>query len=61
MMRCCKDLGVGSELWDPRWIRSFKKQFCEEKFAEHAVTKKKKKLWLKKGDTLEYPYKVAAF
>ena len=41
LMRCCKDLGVASELWDPRFIREFKSQHCVEVFAEHLATKKK--------------------
>lgn len=59
LMRCCKDLGVASELWDPTFIRKWKKSHCDEVFAEHAVTKKKKKLWkLKTTKTLDYPYKI---
>ncbi|KAI5853058.1 mitochondrial genome maintenance MGM101-domain-containing protein [Morchella snyderi] len=61
LMRCCKDLGIASELWDPRWIRSFKKKHCDEKFGEHQLTKKKKKLWVRKGEALEYPYKAVSF
>ncbi|CUM48357.1 unnamed protein product [Debaryomyces tyrocola] len=58
LMRCCKDLGIASELWDPSFIRKWKKDFCDEIFAEHVTTKKKKKLWkLKKNKTLDYPYK----
>lgn len=77
-MRCCKDLGVASELWyenpplfvhflclsmrgltarDPRFIRKFKKERCAEVFTEHVMTKKTKKLWRRKGDEFEYPYK----
>ncbi|KAF9174482.1 hypothetical protein BGX21_007369 [Mortierella sp. AD011] len=57
LMRCCKDLGVASELWDPSFIRKFKKQYCEELFAEHVVTKRKKKLWKRKDQPdFEYPY-----
>lgn len=44
LMRCCKDLGVASELWDPTFIRSWKKDNCIEQFVEHVVTKKKRKL-----------------
>lgn len=40
-MRCFKDLGVASELWDPRFIREFKAKHCVEVFAEHVPTKKK--------------------
>jgi hypothetical protein len=58
-MRTCKDLGIASELWDPRFIRKFKKEYCEEKFAEHVITKKKRKLWKRKTDSFEYPYKLA--
>ncbi|KAK6543432.1 hypothetical protein TWF694_000179 [Orbilia ellipsospora] len=61
MMRCCKDLGVASELWDPRFIRKWKKENATELFGEHVVTKKKKKLWVRKGDSLEYPFQISKF
>ncbi|QLQ79994.1 hypothetical protein HG537_0C06430 [Torulaspora globosa] len=57
LMRCCKDLGVGSELWDPVFIKKFKAENCIEKFVEHIATKKKKKIWLRKDRQVEYPYK----
>ncbi|KAF8505863.1 mitochondrial genome maintenance MGM101-domain-containing protein [Russula emetica] len=58
LMRCCKDLGVASELWDPRFIRTFKKEYCVEVFAEHVPTKRKRKLWRRKDQPkFEYPYK----
>ncbi|KAJ3740908.1 mitochondrial genome maintenance MGM101-domain-containing protein [Lentinula detonsa] len=57
LMRCCKDLGIASELWDPRFIREFKSKYCVEVFAEHLPTKKKKKLWRRKDQPkLSYPY-----
>ncbi|KAG6812940.1 hypothetical protein H0H92_015260 [Tricholoma furcatifolium] len=57
LMRCCKDLGVASELWDPRFIRDFKAKYCVEVFAEHLPTKKKKKLWRRKDQPkFGYPY-----
>jgi hypothetical protein len=34
LMRCCKDLGIASELWDPIFIRKFKAQFCMEVMVE---------------------------
>lgn len=58
LMRCCKDLGIASELWDPLFIRKWKKKYCDEMFAEHVVTKKKKKLWKLKVNQFEYPYKA---
>jgi hypothetical protein len=57
LMRCCKDLGIASELWDPRFIREFKAKFCTEVFAEHIPTKKKKKLWRRKDQPkFGYPW-----
>ncbi|GAA5997282.1 Mgm101p [Rhodotorula paludigena] len=60
LMRCCKDLGIASELWDPVFIRAFKKQHCIEAWTEHVTTKKKQKRWRKKGLSFEYPYSEAA-
>ncbi|KAF8272090.1 mitochondrial genome maintenance MGM101-domain-containing protein [Lactarius quietus] len=58
LMRCCKDLGIASELWDPRFIREFKKEHCVEVFAEHLPTKRKRKLWRRKDQPkFDYPYK----
>ncbi|CCG22489.1 Mgm101 protein [Candida orthopsilosis Co 90-125] len=58
LMRCCKDLGIASELWDPGFIRKWKAKYCEEVFVEHVVNKKKKKLWkLKSNKKIDYPYK----
>ncbi|WVR00255.1 hypothetical protein IAU59_007398 [Kwoniella sp. CBS 9459] len=58
LMRCCKDLGIASELWDPTFIRDFKKSHCIEVFTEHAMTKKKKKLWRKRDSPkFDYPWK----
>ncbi|THH18194.1 hypothetical protein EW146_g2733 [Bondarzewia mesenterica] len=58
LMRCCKDLGVASELWDPRFIREFKARHCVEVFAEHIPTKRKRKLWRRKDQPkFEYPFK----
>jgi hypothetical protein len=57
LMRCCKDLGIASELWDPRFIREFKARSCIEIFAEHIPTKKKKKLWRRRDQPkFSYPY-----
>ena len=57
LMRCCKDLGVASELWDPRFVRKFKAEHAREVWAEHIVSKKKIKVWTRKGDDLSYPFK----
>ncbi|KAI3394427.1 hypothetical protein diail_2677 [Diaporthe ilicicola] len=57
LMRCCKDLGIASELWDPRYIRDFKKKYAQEIWVEHVVNKKKRQTWVRKGDDPAYPFK----
>ncbi|KAJ5232391.1 hypothetical protein N7468_005347 [Penicillium chermesinum] len=57
LMRCCKDLGIASELWDPRWIRNFKAKYTREVFVEHVVNKRKSKIWVRKDDVVSYPWK----
>lgn len=58
LMRCCKDLGIASELWDPRFIREFKAAHCVEVFAENLTTRKKRKLWRRKDQPkMDYPWK----
>ncbi|KAF2191203.1 mitochondrial genome maintenance protein MGM101 [Zopfia rhizophila CBS 207.26] len=57
LMRCCKDLGIASELWDPRFIRKFTNDMTKEVWVEHVTTKKKRKVVLRKDDTVKYPFK----
>ena len=57
LMRCCKDLGIASELWDPRYIREFKKKHAREIWVEHVVNKKKRQIWVRKDEEPAYPYK----
>ncbi len=52
LMRCCKDLGIASELWDPSFIREFKAKHCDTKYFE----KKKRFAWKRKDRQWEYPY-----
>ncbi|CAH1764277.1 1547_t:CDS:2, partial [Entrophospora sp. SA101] len=58
LMRCCKDLGVASELWDPIFIRQFKNKYCEDVFVEHVVTTKRRKHWKRKDAPVDYPFKI---
>lgn len=57
LMRCCKDLGIASELWDPRFIRRFLAECGKEMIVEHQTTKKRRKHWMRKDDELKYPFK----
>ncbi|KAL2916980.1 hypothetical protein HK105_203412 [Polyrhizophydium stewartii] len=60
LMRCCKDLGLAWELWDPVFIRKFKNEHAVMVSASHALTGAKKYLWRRKDRTLDYPYKEEA-
>ncbi|CAD0107008.1 unnamed protein product, partial [Aureobasidium uvarum] len=57
LMRCCKDLGIASELWDPRFIRKYMKEMGKEIIVEHVMTKKRRKHFMRKDDELKYPFK----
>ncbi|BDD58099.1 hypothetical protein MAP00_003406 [Monascus purpureus] len=57
LVRCCKDLGIASELWDPRWIRKFKAEYTREAWVEHVVNKRKSKIWVRKDDEVSYPWR----
>lgn len=59
LMRCCKDLGVASELWDPKFIAQWKSQYATELWCENVRTKDKKKLWRRKDrpEPFAYPWK----
>lgn len=56
LMRCCKDLGIASELWDPNFIRSFKQEFAEMIFVRHMVRNTKIAYWRRKGIPVVYPF-----
>jgi genome maintenance protein MGM101 len=57
LMRCSKDIGIASELWDPVFIRGFRKTYAEQIWCEHVVNKTKRLLWTKKGVPVGYPFK----
>jgi hypothetical protein len=57
MVRCCKDLGIASELWDPVFIERWKKEKAVQVWCENAETKKKKPLWRRKDRSFIYPWK----
>ncbi|KAJ1660964.1 hypothetical protein IWQ61_000179 [Dispira simplex] len=59
LMRCCKDLGIASELWDPAFILDFKKKHCVDEWAVHMERGNKRKLWRRRDRSFEYPWKSA--
>ena len=50
---------MASELWDPRFIREFKKAQCHEVWVEHVVNKKRRQVWVRKDGEPWYPYQKA--
>lgn len=45
LTRCCKDLGIGWELWDPAWRKQWIATHAESYWATNWKTKKKEKRW----------------
>ncbi len=50
---------MASELWDPRFIREFKRAQCHEVWVEHVVNKKRRQVWVRKDGEPWYPYQKA--
>ncbi|KAF0982116.1 hypothetical protein FDP41_011977 [Naegleria fowleri] len=63
LMRCCKDIGIASELWDPNFILEWKEKNVVAVFCEHVKTQQTKKLYRRKDREIGYPYveKKSAF
>eukprot|EP01080_Neovahlkampfia_damariscottae_P006214 gene6214-10220_t len=62
LMRCCKDLGIASELWDPNYIIQWLEKHTVKVWCEHQVNKKKKLLTRRKDrPAFEYPWKEVGF
>lgn len=55
LMRLCKGLGIGLELWKPSFIRAWKEKYAESYWDKNAWdakrNKKGKYLWRKKGES----------
>ena len=48
LMRCCKDLGIASELWDPTFVKRWVATYATEAWCVNVGSRdrgKKKKLW----------------
>ncbi|ORX73672.1 mitochondrial genome maintenance MGM101 [Linderina pennispora] len=56
LMRCCKDLGIASELWDPAFVSQFKAKHCVEEWVTHATKGNKKRMWRLASRQWEYPW-----
>ena len=45
IMRCCKDLGIGLEMWDKRFVVKFQKEFCVQVWRKPKPGKENKPQW----------------
>mmetsp|Transcript_7981 Transcript_7981/g.11856 ORF Transcript_7981/g.11856 Transcript_7981/m.11856 type:complete len:344 (-) Transcript_7981:54-1085(-) len=58
LVRCCKDIGIASELWNSEFVEQWKEDYAVEVWCEHAVNKRKKKLWRRQSAApFSYPYR----
>ncbi|KAI8995158.1 mitochondrial genome maintenance MGM101, partial [Gaertneriomyces semiglobifer] len=58
LMRCCKDLGVASELWDPVFIAKFRKRYCQQEWVQDN-SGRKKYIWMRIDRPLPVGYSRA--
>lgn len=57
-MRCCKDLGIASELWDPHFIHKWKADHAISVWCEHQKSKERRLFWRKASRPgFEYPWR----
>lgn len=49
LMRCCKDIGIASELWDPSFNTKWRSTHCVQVWVMNRDGKKRK-LWRRKDD-----------
>ena len=62
LTRCCKDLGIASELWDPRFIRKYTKEYTKqvEVYYGLGLNAKKKKITIRKDDEVMPPFRLVS-
>lgn len=56
LMRCCKKIGVGRNLWDPNFRRSWRKQYAKQFWAKNENTGKTKVMWKRQDDDEDFAY-----
>ena len=61
LMRCCKDIGIASELWDPNFVLQWRKENAVDVYCEHVVKKNTKKIFRRKDRTISYPWVEKSF
>lgn len=54
LMRCCKDIGIASELWDPNFITNWRLQFALQAWCEKKDKHRHKTVWWRKDRQKPY-------
>ena len=56
LARCCKDVGIASELWNKEWIEAWKDKHATQEWVENVNNKKRSLLWKHKDADWSWPY-----
>lgn len=59
LTRCCKDLGIASELWDKDWVEAWKKKYAHQQMAKNISWDSNgagRLMWKKKKDEWKFPF-----
>lgn len=56
LMRCCKDIGIASELWDPHFIIEWKQKYTVEVWCSHVQAGKGKRKLVRRIDREPFKY-----
>jgi len=56
LTRCCKDIGIAMELWNPVWVREWKKNHALMVWGQYK-NDEPTYIWRRKDLPLEWPYK----
>jgi hypothetical protein len=55
-MRCCKDLGIASELWDPSFILDWTNEYAIKVWCEDLKGGKGKKMFWRRKDRKKFSF-----
>lgn len=61
LTRCCKDLGMASELWDKDWVAEWQKKHAVLEWTKNVTSNSKKQFWKKKGDVWKWPFEASTY
>ena len=57
LTRCCKDIGIGMELWDASWLSTWRQNNAVQAWCTNVKSGEKRLLWRLKEGSFIYPWK----